>query len=489
MKACWSYLYQQILLGLVLVAMTPAMGAPASPPKPNVIFILTDDMGWGDLGCYGHSQIKTPNLDRLAKEGILLEDFYVNAPVCSPSRAAFMTGRYPITVGMPHIVMQGEQAKEYGTVSHLDPSIMTVTRLFQDAGYATGQFGKWHLGFKDTPPIKDYGIDESVTAHGNGPQFPLYDSPKNDDARREFRARSTELIVDETIGFIERNKDKPFYVNLWTIVPHSPLVPTKEQLDVYPKLDQPLYIPHVSSHQIYYAMITDLDHHVGRLLDRLKELALEENTIIVFSSDNGPEHFLITNAAYSAVGSTGPFRGVKRSLYDGGIRVPFIARWPGKIPANTINQGDVVAAIDYLPTIASLCEVSVPSDLDIDGVNRADVLLGKSSRREQPVMWEWRTEIFSQPIHQSPRFALRDGPWKFLMNSGREQQELYHSPDDPAEMNNVSAENPELVEKYSTMLEEFAAGMPPGPVNPRAGQRDPARPDRKGANVVGSASE
>lgn len=468
----------RFLAGLIVSAAALNPSAAAEPKKTNVVFILVDDMGWGDLGCYGNSAIKTPNLDRLAKQGMLLEDFYVNAPVCSPSRASFMTGRYPISVGLPHIVMKGKKAEQYGSAAYLDPKFPTVTRLFQDAGYVTGHYGKWHLGFTDGPEVGEYGIDESETAHANGPQFALYESPKNDDERREFRARSTELIIDASINFIDRHRNEPFYLNVWTIVPHSPFAPTKEQLAAYPRLDQPRYIPHVSARQIYYAMVTDLDRHVGRLLDRLEELGLEEDTIVVFSSDNGPEHDLINNAGYSAVGSTGPFRGVKRSLYDGGIRMPFIARWPGKIPENSNNHTNVMAAIDYLPTISAMCGVKLPESIELDGENRSAILLGEHEPRSEPVMWEWRSQVFGQPFHQSPRFALRDGDWKFLMNDDRERVELYKISEDYGELDNVADEHPDKVEEYADRLEAFAKAMPPGPVQPEAGQRDLPLPER-----------
>lgn len=458
--------------------MTAIYSIAEEDRPPNVIFILTDDMGWGDLGVYGHPYLKTPNLDKLASEGILLEDFYVNSPVCSPSRASFMTSLYPIEVGLPHIVMKGAQAEKFGSAEYLDPSHLTYPRLFQEHGYKTGQFGKWHLGFKDTPPVKDYGFDESLTAHGNGPQFQLYEKAESDEERREFRARSTELIVDAAIDFIQRNSEAPFLVNLWTLIPHSPMTPTPEQLAEYPQLDQPRYVPHLSSRQIYYAMMTDLDRHVGRLLNRLDDLGLAENTIVIFSSDNGPEHMSINNAGYSAAGSTGPFRGVKRSLYDGGIRVPFIARWPGRIPAGEINRSDVVAGIDLMPTLAALCGISIPQSVELRGENRAPILLGGSEPRKHPVYWEWRSKIYAEPIHQSPRLALRDGEWKFLMNHDGSRIELYNLGENYAEMDNIADERPDLVERYREMLKNFATAMPQGPVQPEAGLQDLPIPPR-----------
>lgn len=461
------------LLSILATTVIGLFSATASAERlPNIIFILTDDMGWGDLGAYGHPYIKTPNLDQFAREGILLEDFYVNGPVCSPSRAAFMTGLYPLEVGMPHIVMKGKQAEKYGAVEYLDPSLPTVTRIFQNNGYAVGHFGKWHLGFKDSPPIADYGIDESVTAHGKGPQFPLYENPGDDEGRREFRARSTEFIIDETIDFIKRHHEEPFYVNVWTIIPHSPMVPTEDQLAEYPRLEQPRFVPYESARRIYYAMMTDLDQHVGRLLDTLDALGLAEDTIVIFSSDNGPEHHLINNAGYSAAGSTGPFRGVKRSLYDGGIRVPFIVRWPGQVPAGEINRGDVVAGIDFMPTVAALAGVPLPKSLSIRGEDRSPVLLGQSLQRKNPVFWEWRSKVYAEPIHQSPRLALRDGDWKFLMNGDGSRIELYNLGEHYTELQNLADEHPERVKQYRKLLTEFKNSMPPGPVQPSAGKQD-----------------
>ena len=463
---------KQIVGGALAIAgLQGALASGTVLSRPNVVFILTDDMGWGDLRCYGNPYIKTPNLDRLAAEGMILENFYVNAPVCSPSRASFMTGRYPVSVGLPHIIMEGKQAQKFGSSPFLDPKFFTVSRLFQQAGYATGQFGKWHLGTKSSPPIADYGFDESLTAQGNGPQLPLYEA-RSDAERLEFRARSSELIIDASMDLIRRNSHRPFYVNVWSIVPHSPLAPTEEQLEAYPNLKQARYLPYISSRHIYYAAVTDLDRHIGRLLDLLDELGLSRNTIVIFSSDNGPENALINNAGYAASGSAGPFRGCKRSLYDGGIRVPFIIRWPEKIPAGAINSEDVVAGIDYLPTLSTLCDIRLPPGLDLDGEDRSSVFTGSAEPRKNPVFWEWRSKVYADRIHQSPRFALRDGPWKFLMNDGGERQELYFVTEDIEEINNLAAQEPERAARYRRQIEAFAAKMPKGPVQPEAGKQD-----------------
>jgi len=259
----------------------------------------------------------------------------------------------------------------------LDPKVATVTRLLQQAGYATAHFGKWHLGSgQGAPTPSAYGIDVSRTVNSNGPGWPDANSI-------DFRARSSRLIVDETIRFIEQHKDGPFYVNVWSLVPHATLNPTKEQMAPYRRYG-PQRVPYVGASPIYYASVTDLDTQVGRLLKRLDELGLARNTLVLFSSDNGPEDIHIRNANHSGVGSPGPFRGRKRSLYEGGVRLPFLVRWPGHVPAGRVDDADVVTGVDFLPTICRLAGVKLPPGLKLDGEDRSDVLLGASKPRTKP---------------------------------------------------------------------------------------------------------
>jgi N-acetylgalactosamine-6-sulfatase len=316
--------------------------------------------------------------------------------------------------------------------------------------------------------------------------LPLYESRSNED-RAAFRARSSELIVDAAINFIEKNHTNPFYVNVWSIVPHSPLIPTPEQLAVYNNLKQPDYIPFTSARQIYYAAITDLDRHIGRLLNKLDQLGLSSNTIVILSSDNGPESQLINSAGYSATVPSSPFRGCKRSLYDGGVRVPFIISWPGHIPDGKINTTDVVAGMDYLPTLCALCEIDIPAGLTLDGEDRSSVFLGRSEERKAPVMWEWRSKIYGSRLDQSPRFALRDGPWKFLMNDRGERQELYFVSNDPEEINNLAEKELDRATRYRRQIESFAARMPKGPVQPDAGKQDLFTPGKEAAGGADDA--
>ncbi|MGA0133443.1 MAG: sulfatase-like hydrolase/transferase, partial [Opitutales bacterium] len=282
--------------------------------QPNVIFILTDDQGWGDAKFAGHPYVKTPNLDRLAKEGTWLRQFYVAATVCSPSRAAFMTSHYPARHLIHGHFADHAQNAARSMPDWLDPEVTTLPDLLKQAGYATAHFGKWHLGSGEGAPAPDaLGVDVSKTVNSNGPS--LGDEGKDP----YFRAKSTALMVDETIGFAKANKDRPFYVNLWTLVPHARLNPTPEQLAVYadlrPKADDPAFGEWTrkyyanakdlrSQMQVFCASLTDLDTQIGRLLDALDELGLTNDTLIFFSSDNGPEDYRIGNASNAGVGST-----------------------------------------------------------------------------------------------------------------------------------------------------------------------------------------
>jgi len=323
-------------------------GAAAAFPQQrpsNVVFILADDLGWGDLGCYGHPHIRTPNLDRLAGQGAQFTQFYVNGSVCSPTRSAFMTGHFPARHRVHGHFAEHKLNEARSMPDWLDPSVVTLPKLLKDAGYATAHFGKWHLGSgPGAPEPHAYGFDDYRTVNANGPGW--------DQRDRFFRARSTELIVDETIRFVEQNRSRPFYVNVWSLLPHATLDPTEEQLKLYERYAPAGQVPHKGATQIFYASVTALDSAVGRLLKRLEELGLTQNTLVLFSSDNGPEDMEIRNASHSGAGSAGPFRGRKRSLYEGGVRVPLLARWPGRIQTGRVDDTSVWTGVDFLPTIS-----------------------------------------------------------------------------------------------------------------------------------------
>jgi arylsulfatase A-like enzyme len=444
-----------------------SFAAEPKADKPNVLFILTDDLGWGDLRCYGNTRVKTPNLDRLAREGALFTQFYVNAAVCSPSRAAFMTGRFPGRLGIHTVISGTRRNQQTGVPEFVDPNKPFLTRLLKDAGYATAHFGKWHLGSnaRNVPLPGAYGIDDHRTT------TTVRGAPTWEDANTpEARSRSTAQIIDETIRFISSKRDQPFYVNVWTRLPHAPLHPSPAQLEPYKHLQPDPQLPYLSALQIYLASITDIDTQVGRLLRKLKELDLEKNTLVLFTSDNGPEDIEVRRAGYSGVGSPGPFRGRKRSLYEGGVRVPFIVRWPGHVPAGRVDDTSVLSAVDFLPTISRLAGVTLPEELAADGEDVSDILLGKARARGKPLFWEWRFRIAGPILNRSPRLAMRDGPWKLLMNPDRSRVELYDLRKDPTETDNQAGAHPEVVNRLARELLAWHKSLPRGPVDPAAGK-------------------
>ena len=324
--------------------------------RPNILFIFADDWGWGDLGCYGHRHVRTPHLDRLAAEGTLFSQFYVCSGVCSPSRAAMMTGRFPARFGIHGHFATHERNAARGMPNWLDPAATTITGLFQQSGFRVGHFGKWHLGNgSGAPPPTAYGIDEF-----DEPRCPIV---YTDPSHTGTRATSSQEIVDQAIGFLEQGRDRPggaaepFFLNLWLYDTHASLDPNEEHLERYVDY-MPLHVPHAGATAIYYATVTEADLQIGRLLAKLDELGLADDTLVVFSADNGPEDMEIRNSAHSGIGSAGPFRGRKRSLYEGGVRVPFILRWPGNTPAGVVNDATPLCAVDLLPTFCELAGVT-----------------------------------------------------------------------------------------------------------------------------------
>lgn len=436
--------------------------ARASEDRPNFIFILADDLGWGDLACFGNDLILTPSLDQLAEEGTRFTQFYVASAVCSPTRAAFMTGIFPARLRIHRFIGGHDSNKAAGMPDWLDPTVPMITDVFQSAGYATGHFGKWNLGSCcGAPDPGEYGIDDHVTWGSSGPGFPQ----QGDEF---FRAESTRYIVDEVIEFIEENQDRPFYVNVWTLLPHGPLNPTEEQLEVYEDLAP--NVPWVGARQIYYASVTAMDEQIGRLMDKLDELGLAENTVVVFTSDNGPAHPYASSESHSGVGSAGPFRGGKGSLYEGGVRMPLIVRWPGHVAAGAVDNDSVIADVDFLPTFASLAGVVPFFGLQLDGENVSDMLLGFPRPRTTPILWEWRFHPGRPPIHwKAPMLGIRSANWKLLLNPDWSRVELYDVVADPKQVDNLADVNPEVVELLSAEALAWQASLPPGPVADDAG--------------------
>ncbi|GIW94598.1 MAG: N-acetylgalactosamine-6-sulfatase [Pirellulaceae bacterium] len=458
------------LMGMILVGLFAAAELAAQNPaepmreRPNFVFILADDLGWGDLGCYGHPHIRTPNLDRLASQGTLFTQFYVNGSVCSPSRCAFFTGQYPARHRIHGHYATVQQNAARGMSQFLDPAVLNVASLLRAAGYRTAHIGKWHLGSQSGgPDPRAYGFDFVGSTERGGANGPAGDP--------YYRAKSTALFVDEALEFIRDQPDRPFYLQLWTLVPHATLNPTPEQMEPYQAFRPGgRNFPHASAAEIYYASVTDLDTQIGRLIRELDAMGLAEKTIIFFSSDNGPEDIHIRNAGHSGVGSAGPFRGRKRSLYEGGVRVPAILRWTGHVPAGRVDNESVWAAVDWLPTVCRLAGVTVPDHHLLDGEPMDDVWLGQSRPRRTKLYWEWRFRIAGEPFHHSPQLAIRDGYWKLYVNPDGSRLELYDMRTDHMQWNNLAEKYPEVAQRLKEDLLAWAGTLPEGPRDPGAGK-------------------
>ncbi|MFI3209225.1 MAG: sulfatase-like hydrolase/transferase [Eubacteriales bacterium] len=431
--------------------------------KPNIIFIFADDLGYGDLGCYGHSEINTPNIDRLAEKGTRFMQFHVASPVCSPSRAAVITGKYPAKHNIHGHFAKYTLNEEREMPNWLDENCMTIPKMLKDAGYATAHYGKWHLGggggmhgHPDAPTPMDYGFDDSRVWNGNGPtwvgteKWPF--AVCNDDDE-EFLPHSDMLAVNEAIAFMEEHKEEAFYIDVWLRTPHTPLRVTPEQRAQYASLPEPK--------QTYYSVVSEADKQVGRLLDRLEALGLEEDTLVLFSSDNGPETFTPDNPlAKWSCGSTSGLRGRKRSLYEGGIRVPFIASWKGKIAENEVDFDSLLSSVDLLPTFADLAGVKLTSDMDLDGEIISEALCNRPYRREKALMWEWLPADRGEESKECPVHAIRKDDYMLLKNPSNNRIELYNIMKDHAQICSVTNAKEELVTEMMEQLDQWTNGLP-----------------------------
>ena len=453
----------------LLALLFTSAGLTLAETRPNIIFILADDWGWGDLGCHGNHRIRTPNIDRLAREGLRLNEFYVTAAVCSPSRASFLTGLFTDRHGIHSHLGPRKANDRRDLLRQLDPKLPLLPRRLKAAGYATAHYGKWHLCSQDdpeAPPPSEYGFDEHRVTIGSGSAMhflpPEADGFRTwEDARPgpnwdQWRADASRRIFDEAIEFVERHKDQSFFVQTWLYDTHGPLKTNEKQRAPFDRIPLP--------YQIYYGAAANSDGHIGRLLDKLDELGLSENTIVIFSSDNGPEDIEIHEVTIHGVGDAGPFRGRKRSGYEGGVRMPFIVRWPAKVAANTVDRESVVSAVDLLPTLCSLVSADVPRASEIDGEDLSAALLGRPVTRKRPLFWALVEDVYrrSPPINRCPKHIIRDGPWKLFMHADGSGIELYNIQENALEVDNLAREHPDLVhslkEKLMARSKRFARG-------------------------------
>ncbi|MBC8352027.1 MAG: sulfatase-like hydrolase/transferase [Planctomycetes bacterium] len=464
-----SHISMAFLL-LVISDVATRQGIAFESEKPNLVFIFIDDMGYGDLSCTGNQDVQTTNLDKLAAEGIRLTQFYVNSPICSPSRVACTTGQYPARHLINSYLNSREKNQRRGMANFLDPEAPCIARAFQQAGYATAHFGKWHMGggrdVDDAPLPQAYGFDESlVSFEGLGDRvLPLGGLSKQSErlARGEIqhvqKHEMTSIYVDRSIEFIQRNKDRSFYLHLWLNDVHDGHNPSEEQLKPFENASDNPFV------QKFYAVLANMDRQLGRVIKEIDRLGLGEETLIVVTSDNGPTAWpRYENAGCDAPGSTAGMRGRKWSLYEGGIRMPLIARWKGKIPAGVVDGTSVMTAVDLFPTFCGLANVAAPT-VDFDGVTMAKALLGKPHQRSKPIMWEYgRDKTYLQParpLDRSPNLAIRDGKWKLLVNDDGSGLELYDLSTSNKEYANVAGEHVELAKKLSTDLLAWRRSLP-----------------------------
>ncbi len=440
-----------LLLTLLAGAVGPGISAATPSARPNIVFIFADDWGWGDLSGHGHPWLKTPHLDRLAREGTDFRQFNVLNPVCSPSRAAAMTGRFPSRFGIHEHFAAPAQNAARKMPDWLDPRAPTLPRFLRQAGYRTGHFGKWHLTNRKTPgaPRPDaYGIDDWAVFNG-GAGWP---------------AAPVDATAANAVAFIKANRDRSFYLNVWLHETHTPHAPSAAAKARWQHLGE--------QEQIYAAVVTDGDNAVGRILDALREADLERNTIVLFSSDNGPETTgPVKRPPYTepdsgvtgydthySVGSTGGLRGEKRSLFEGGVRVPFLVRWPGRTPAGATDETTVFTAVDLLPTLCAAAGVALPADYRGDGENLLAALEGRPARRTKPIFWAW-TGKAANP-HWWPRLAVRDGDWKLLLTGDARRVALHHVPRDRAEADDVAGKHPDVVARLTQLALAWKATLP-----------------------------
>jgi arylsulfatase A-like enzyme len=432
--------------------------------KPNVIIMFIDDMGYGDLSCYGNKQVKTTNIDKLAEQGTKFMQFYVNSPVCSPSRAAMMTGQYPARNGFFTYLAERKKNIENKMPDFLPASVPTLAKMLHANGYATGHFGKWHLGggrdVGDAPLPTEYGFDKSFTSfEGLGDRTLTFDDNLNKQSAQLGRGniikapqnKQTEMYVDSALAFIKAHKSQPFLVNFFPNDVHDPYNPAEGTEKQYASVTANVH------QQKFLATLKNLDNQIGRLLGELKKMDLLKNTIILLTSDNGPTDwpYYYKNGGEPPC-SQGDLRGRKWSLYEGGIRVPFIAVWPGKIPAHKVNTESVMSVVDFVPTIAALTNTKVPVNYKSDGVNESDVLLGKNKKTTNDIYWYYNNNpVGGKKENIAPTLAIRSGKWKLLMEPGGAEKQLYNMETDHKESKNLVNNETKIADDLSAKLQKY----------------------------------
>lgn len=456
----WS---KRLSAGIVCGATLSGPAWAQEAVRPNMIMLLIDDMGRADLSCFGNQKASTPNLDRIASEGIRFDQFYVASSVCSPSRTGILTGQYPMRWRIFSYLADRERNKERGMANWLDPAAPSLARFLQRAGYVTGHFGKWHMGGQrdigEAPMITEYGFDKTLTSfEGLGPrvlglcyteegQPPTRWALGSDKLGRgpiEWMDRSkiTGRFVKEAVTFMNNaaKQEHPFYINVWPDDVHSPF---------YPPLDNR---GDGSNPELFRGVLEAMDKQLAPLFDAIRDNpALTTNTIMLICSDNGPA---------PDGGSAGIFRGGKQTIYEGGVRSPLIVWAPGFMPDSkkgTWNQESILSALDIAPSLLALAGVPVPEGVMFDGENLSDTFAGRSEEsRKGPLFFR----LAPDGMKNNPQLAIRENQWKLLCRFGGSQPELYDLAADPGEKNNLAGKYPERVNDLTKRLISWNRSLP-----------------------------
>ena len=439
-------------LAALLTLISGNLADKASAQAPNIILLMADDLGWGDVGFNGHRVLKTPSLDAMARDGLRFERFYSAAPVCSPTRGSCMTGRHPFRYGIP-----------FANTGHMKLQERTLAELMKDLGFATGHFGKWHLGtLTKTQKDSNRGGPKNV-AHYSPPWVSGFETCFSTEAKvptwdpmlkpgsstpygtaywtdqgvqetENLEGDDSRVIMDRAIPFVRAaaKEKKPFFAVIWFHAPHLPVVAGPRHLAMYENVSN-------EKTRHYYGCVTALDEQVGRLRKELRDLKIADRTMLWFCSDNGPE------GKNSAPGKTGGLRGRKRSLFEGGVRVPGVVVWPEHVQPGTETTVPACTS-DYLPTILDVLGVERADDRPLDGVSLLPLFEGKMHRRPQPIFFESRAEV-----------SLVDNHWKLIGSAKKQQFSLFDLSKDRAESNDMAAKHPNLVQKMSAQIDEWRA--------------------------------
>jgi arylsulfatase A-like enzyme len=438
-----------IAAGLMLACS--ALPAFAADARPHIIFILADDLGPGDLGCYGGKLAPTPNIDRLAKQGTRFTQYYSASPICSPSRAGLITGQFPARWRITSFLQTRAGNRGCEQADFLDPSAPSLPLALRSADYVTAHFGKWHLGggrdVVDPPKFAAYGYHEHAGTYESPEPHPDITATNWiwSDKDKVKRWERTGFFVDKSLDFLKRHSAQhPCFINLWLDDPHTPWVPK----DGAPKGDTR---PNLRS------VLVEMDKQVGRLMDGLRELDIEDQTLVVFTSDNG------ALPTFNGDRSAG-LRASKLSLYEGGIRMPFIARWRKHVPSNRVDEQTVLAAVDMFPTLCAIAGASTPK-VPFDGQDMTAALRGEVVVRRSSLFWEYgRNDTAfrypARPGERSPNVAVREGHWKLLVNADGTSPELYDVVTDRAESRNVAQQHPDVATRLSALALGWRKALP-----------------------------